>query len=148
MGKIYKVTAKAIAIERYNTSHSTPFDDLEPNDQDGRIDREEEILKAVQDVDDPNDIIITNHARRRIGERAGIKKRAIQRFVNKAFDEGLTEADVSGDFFNYLTKVLESKESVNGVRIYHDCLFLFDGNILITMWTLDAHWIRALKRFI
>lgn len=93
-------------------------------------------------------IEISKHARQRMHERLGLKKRSIERIVEKAFDQGVTHAEATGRFKKYFAYLfLEHQDKhCNNIRVWQDKVFIFNSYSLITVIPLpNAHKNAAKK---
>lgn len=78
-------------------------------------------------------VIITKHGEKRIRERSGINKKAVERIVQKAYDVGFTREDTTGQLKKWIDRIYEKNLPANRVRIYGDNMYLFANEYLITM---------------
>lgn len=81
-----------------------------------------------------SNIIITKHGQKRAKERLGLNKSAISRNARRALENGLAREDLDGKLKRYVDATWEQYRSANNLRLYHRVLYVFDNNILITMF--------------
>tara|TARA_R110000851_G_scaffold324025_1_gene491082 strand:+ start:426 stop:722 length:297 start_codon:yes stop_codon:yes gene_type:complete len=87
-----------------------------------------------------DDVILTNHAKKRFKERVGLPKRAIQRYANMAFSDGVCHGDVSGGAHRYLTCLFFKKKTATSLRVYGGFVYIFNGTTLITVHDLPQKY--------
>lgn len=96
-------------------------------------------LAPVAATEQDPDVVITDHAHKRLKERLGLPKSARQRMVQKAFDEGWTHADARGRLKRFLDgKWLEHRDCAN-VRIFAEHLYFFAENRLVTVYEVPKN---------
>lgn len=86
---------------------------------------------------------ITEHARARVRERLNIPKKAVDRVVINAFENGKKHSDFSGKFRRYLDGVFLKHCNATNMRVHGHHLFIFDNETLITAWIVPPMF-RAL----
>jgi hypothetical protein len=78
----------------------------------------------------------SNHASKRIRQRLGLPKKAVEKLVKEALEQGLRREDTTAQ----LRKYIDSKIIPNGGIgiVYNQRLFIFNSteDTLITVWTL------------
>ena len=79
---------------------------------------------------------VSKHARKRTKQRAGLGKRAAVRNAQKAFDFGVRHAETNGRLNKYLTAIYFTNKTINNLRIYHRHVYLFAGDVLVTVLNL------------
>ena len=84
----------------------------------------------------------TQHAARRIRERMGLPKKAVDDLVNRAYQDGVRHSELSGSLKRYIDGVYLRKERANEIRIYNQHVFLFQGSLLITVLELPNKYKR------
>lgn len=78
-------------------------------------------------------VYVTEHAKKRMKERAGLKKKAMERMASRAYDKGMTIKDTKGLLNNWMTYRAETHNCGHDMRIYGDKLYLFEGHVLVTV---------------
>ena len=79
---------------------------------------------------------VTNHARQRIHERMGVRKKTSERVTSIALTKGLTKKETKGKLKKYLNSLFLSHDKGNNVRVFAEKVFIFEGNRLITVLSL------------
>jgi len=86
--------------------------------------------------------IATKHAYRRAKERLGWNKSALRGQMVKAFYHGAAHKDVKSKLRKYVDKLWLKSKNCNNIRIYGENLYLFNNEILITVYRLDNKLIK------
>jgi hypothetical protein len=81
-------------------------------------------------------IIISQHAYERSKERLSLRKSSTDRLARKAFDQGLKHTQTTGPLRKYVDGLWMQHKQASNIRIYGDNIFLFAGNILVTLYQL------------
>lgn len=81
---------------------------------------------------------LTNHARRRRG-RTGLKKKTLDEQAGKAYTLGLRRYDVNGKLRRYMDSLRYGRNETK-VRIYGNMVWIFKGNVLITVYPLPHEY--------
>lgn len=79
---------------------------------------------------------ITDHAYKRARERMGLKPRALRSLAQKALTDGITHSRAKGVLNNYLSAIYLKYENCNNMRIYGHYIYLFQSDVLITIYHL------------
>lgn len=66
----------------------------------------------------------------------GWKSQSLEKMASKAYNEGLKQSNTKGRLSKYITKLFFESQVANQVRIYCETIFLFKGNILITLYQI------------
>ena len=83
-------------------------------------------------------IQISRHAEKRLRERNGLNKKSMQRMVEKAYSEGIRMKDTNGKLNKWMYSMLDKRNKVNRVVIYGHQVYLFAGNILVTVFDVPS----------
>ena len=83
-------------------------------------------------------VIVTKHAEKRLWERMGLGKRAIQRAAETAFDKGIKHAETTGNLNKWVTSLYFNNKTANNIRLYNDKAWIFAGKNLITVLQIPA----------
>ena len=83
-------------------------------------------------------VIVTKHAEKRLWERMGLGKRAIQRAAETAFDKGIKHAETTGNLNKWVTSLYFNNKTANNIRLYNDKAWIFAGKNLITVPQIPA----------
>lgn len=81
-------------------------------------------------------MVITNHAYERAKERLGWTQKVLDKMSSKALSEGIKHSDTKGRLNKYITATYFSYKSANNIRIYGENVYLFDKDVLITIYQL------------
>lgn len=81
-------------------------------------------------------LVISQHAYERSRERLSLTKSSTKRLARKAFDQGLKHNQATGPLRKYINGLWMQHQSASNIRIYGDNIFLFAGNILVTLYQL------------
>ena len=66
------------------------------------------------------------------------------RNAQKAFDFGVRHAETNGRLNKYLTAIYFTNKTINNLRIYHRHVYLFAGDVLVTVLNLpNSLWSQA-----
>lgn len=76
---------------------------------------------------------VTKHGSKRIRDRVGVNKRAVERVAKKAFEEGLTHAEAKGNLRRWMSMTFRRYVRGNQMRIYGEKLYIFHNDRLITV---------------
>lgn len=83
--------------------------------------------------------VTTNHSKKRIKERMGIPRKAIERQVKLALERGYSHSETKSNLKKYLDKIYLSHKIANNLKVYNNHIFLFNNNTLITVFKLPAN---------
>ncbi len=89
------------------------------------------------------EIIITDHAYKRAKERLSLTSNAFKKLATKAYHQGISKSDCSGNLAKYVYKLWRSYQVANNIRIFGEYVFLFTGNILITVYQIPNNVKKA-----
>lgn len=87
---------------------------------------------------------LTNHAKDRLKERAGISK-SNDRILELALTRGISHSETKGKLNKYLTKLYFYNETANNIKVYQEKVFIFDDKVLITVLNLPNELKKYLK---
>lgn len=90
-------------------------------------------------------MIITNHAKKRIRQRAGIGKKACYRMATNAVERGVNRTQLTGSVRRYLDKLYFSHEDCTDIIVYAGKVFVFVKTILVTVMNLPGQYIKHIK---
>lgn len=91
-------------------------------------------------------VTVTRHAKQRVRERVGIPARAVQRYAETAYKDGLRHSELTGGLLRYIDGVYLSKRKANDIRVYGEYAFLFQDTILITIINIPNRYKRAARQ--
>ena len=76
----------------------------------------------------------TKHGCRRVRKRIGIKKKNIKKFVNDAFNKGISHCEAKGQLKRYIGFLYQKHQKANNIKIYNSYVWIFDNDTLITVF--------------
>lgn len=91
---------------------------------------------------------ISRHAAERLKERCGLNKKACERMVQKAFDEGIKHSQTKGRLNKWVTGLYFKNETANNIRLYGDKAYIFCEETLVTVIQIPAGLMKDLKEMI
>lgn len=94
-------------------------------------------------------IYITNHGEKRLRERNGINKKSVKRIAEKAYYQGLSHSETTGNLNKWISKLYFTHKKANAIRIYGDKAYLFGDINLITVLQIPndlLHIVEANKK--
>ena len=71
------------------------------------------------------EIIVSNHANSRMRERIGINKKSCQRLAEKAYIDGISSIDASGELQNFMNYIANKHHNNAFVRLYGEKVFIY-----------------------
>lgn len=83
---------------------------------------------------------VTRHADRRIRQRVGLPRKAVEKNAQAALEHGIRHADTSGSLHRYIAALYWQNESANNTRIYNEQVYIFHDETLITVYPLPAKY--------
>ena len=84
--------------------------------------------------------IVSNHGADRIRERVGLPKKAVDKNVERAFEKGLKHGELSGGLRRFIDALYLEHRMANNIRIYCGMVYLFCGNVLVTVVPLPQKY--------
>lgn len=90
-------------------------------------------------------MIVTNHARKRMKQRAGVGKKASYRLAANARERGVNRTQLTGSVRRYLDKLYFSHEDCTDIIVYAGKVFVFVKTILVTVMNLPGQYIKHIK---
>lgn len=87
----------------------------------------------LTEITETKNVYITRHAYERGKERLGLKKKAFERIVDKAYLNGLGSSNLSGSLYTYFQNKIEYLGTMGHTerqffRIYGENIFVFSEN--------------------
>lgn len=86
---------------------------------------------------------VTNHAKQRTKDRLGLSKKIADKVALKALENGITHSMAKGNLKSYFDKLYLQYKTANNIRIYNRKVYLFRGNVLITVMNLPNNLISV-----
>jgi len=99
----------------------------------------------IEKINQPKDsllrskIIITDHAFDRAKERLSMSRSGFIRIAEIAYEDGIVQKEVAGSLRRYLNKLYLSHKQAGNIRLYGENVFLFGGNVLITVFQVPPN---------
>ena len=90
-------------------------------------------------------MIISDHAYKRIKERCGLPKKAVERSAMIAFRKGLTHKESTGSLKRYFDYLFLSHKKGTNIRLYGNHVYVFSQNSLVTVLPLPNEHKKSLK---
>lgn len=90
-------------------------------------------------------VVVTKHAEKRLRERMGLGKKAVQRAAEMAFDKGIKHAETTGNLNKWITSLYFNNKTANNIRLYNDKAWIFVGKNLITVLQIPASLKKSVK---
>lgn len=88
---------------------------------------------------------ITDHAEKRAKERCGWNAAALSRMADKALTDGVTHAQTRGKLNRFLSGLFLSHRTGNNNRVYGEHVYIFAGDVLITVIHLPRNMRQAAR---
>ena len=85
-------------------------------------------------------VIVTEHAEDRTRERAGLPKRMVEKNAERAFIDGLEHWELKGSLKRFVDSLYLQHKNANNIRIYCGNVYLFKGNVLVTVISLPSRY--------
>lgn len=85
---------------------------------------------------------VTKHAQKRIRERCGLPKKAVQRMADKALVEGVRHKDTVGALHKWVDGLFLQARNGNNIRLYGNHAFIFHDEILITVINIPPRFVE------
>lgn len=94
--------------------------------------------------------VLTNHGKKRIKQRAGLPKKAVQASVDRAFIDGLDRTEFSGSLRKYMDFLYHQEDDNHKyrnkcIKIYGNMIYIFDRMVLITTFPLPRKFLRKVE---
>ena len=90
--------------------------------------------------------MISDHAKDRLKERCGLPKKAIERNVKTAFEQGIKHSECTGRLRKYLDYLFLSHKLATNIRLYGDTVYIFQDENLITVFQLPKIYKKAVNK--
>jgi len=92
-------------------------------------------------------VIVTNHGRKRIVERSGLPKKAVQGNAQRAFDEGLDRLELSGSVRRYADLLYhQNPGETKKIKIFSNMVYIFERGVLITSFPLPTKYLKTIEK--
>lgn len=81
----------------------------------------------------------TKHGSKRVRQRIGVNKKAVDKVSAQAFEKGIPHKDIKGSLRRYLDRLLINGDA-NLIKVYSRQVWLFKDDLLITTWPLPSKY--------
>lgn len=92
--------------------------------------------------------IITQHAEERMMERCGIKKKSIDRMVERVLEKGYSHNQLKGRLKKWVDGIYLKNRTANNVKLYGDKAYIFIDNKLVTALQIPNDLTKDLKKMV
>ena len=79
---------------------------------------------------------LTKHGKNRLKKRLGASKKNVEKIAQDALQNGITHSEAKGRLSKYLDKLFFQHQTATNMRVYHEKVFIFRGEVLITVLPL------------
>jgi hypothetical protein len=83
---------------------------------------------------------ITVHARDRARERFSMEEQSLARLAERAWYMGISLRQSKGRLRRYFDTLWESYGKADNIRLYGQYVFIFSGQVLLTLWHLPVEY--------
>ena len=91
---------------------------------------------------------VTNHAKRRMHSRIGITKGIAQKQAVKVLRNGIKHEETLGDLHKWMDAEFLRYRTANNMRYYAGELYIFDGEVLITVLNANQDFEASLSEYV
>ncbi len=91
---------------------------------------------------------VTNHAKRRMHSRIGITKGIAKKQAMKVLRNGIKHGDTIGELHKWMDKEFLRFGKANNMRYYAGKLYIFKGEVLITVLNAVSNFETALSEYV
>lgn len=88
---------------------------------------------------------VSHHAFQRIRERCGLNRKSAERLAQRAFERGIKHEQTKGRLNKWVTSQYFRNENIDNLIIYGDNIYLFDGNILVTVFRVPHDLLKNIE---
>lgn len=90
--------------------------------------------------------ILTKHSISRLQQRCGVSKKNALKVARRAFRTGVTHAETHGNLHKFLDSIYLSQQKGTNMRIYGNAVFVFKGDVLITVIRVPDNLLAEIKK--
>lgn len=90
--------------------------------------------------------ILTKHSISRLQQRCGVSKKNALKVARRAFRTGITHAETHGNLHKFLDSIYLSQQKGTNMRIYGNAVFVFKGDVLITVIRVPDNLLAEIKK--
>lgn len=110
----------------------------------GHLPQRGRLLGTMMAVDRRHELQVSKHGAKRVRQRVGLPKRAVERNAQRALVEGIGYREASGALKRYISWLYERYYgNGNNIRIYGDKVWVFHDGILITVLNVPGEHRKA-----
>lgn len=91
---------------------------------------------------------ISNHAKNRMKQRAGVTTKNQKKISNRVYEKGIKYQETTGLLHEYINKVNKKNPQYVETRVYGDNLYIFKGRTLITVLDIPQHICKHINVYI
>ena len=89
---------------------------------------------------------LTKHSITRLEQRCGVSKKNAPTVAKRAFKRGITHAETHGELHRFLDSIYLSQKKGTNMRIYGNAVYVFKGDVLITVIRIPDNLLTEIKR--
>lgn len=89
--------------------------------------------------------ILTKHSISRLQQRCGVSKKNASKVAKRAFRTGITHAETHGELHRFLDSIYLSQKKGTNMRIYGNAVYVFKGDVLITVIRIPDNLLTEIK---
>lgn len=90
--------------------------------------------------------ILTKHSISRLEQRCGVSKKNAPKVAKRAFRTGITHAETHGELYRFLDSIYLSQKKGTNMRIYGNAVYVFKGDVLITVIRIPDNLLTEIKK--
>ena len=90
--------------------------------------------------------ILTKHSISRLQQRCGVSKKNASKVAKRAFRTGITHAETHGELHRFLDSIYLSQKKGTNMRIYGNAVYVFKGDVLITVIRIPDNLLTEIKK--
>lgn len=90
--------------------------------------------------------ILTKHSISRLEQRCGVSKKNALKVAKRAYRTGITHAETHGELHRFLDSIYLSQKKGTNMRIYGNAVFVFKGDVLITVIRIPDNLLNEIKK--
>lgn len=89
------------------------------------------------DADLSEAIRVSDHGMKRVRQRLGLQKSAVEKEIARALEKGTSRTDLSGRMRRVLDAMYHKYGHHGDYRVYRGCVFVFKGETFVTVIPLS-----------
>lgn len=93
-------------------------------------------------------IKVSKHAEKRMRERCGLNKKAVERMAEKAYYNGIKHSETRGKLNKWISHKYLAKEKANNIRICGDKAFVFCDDVLVTVLQIPRIIVKDMEHLV